>query len=44
MQAIHLIKYGDSSKAFEFREINIPKPKRGQVLIKVDAESRCSWL
>ncbi len=35
MKAIHLIKYGESSEAFEIRETSIPKVKAGEVLIKV---------
>jgi NADPH:quinone reductase-like Zn-dependent oxidoreductase len=36
MKAIHLIKYGNSDKAFEIREIQKPQPHEGEILIKVD--------
>jgi len=36
MKAIHLINYGDSSKAFEVKEIPVPQPGSREVLIKVD--------
>lgn len=35
MKAIHLIKYGESSEAFEIREVAKPEVKAGEVLIKV---------
>ena len=35
MKAIHLVKYGNPSKAFEIREVPIPEPTEGQVQIKV---------
>jgi len=37
MKAIHLIKYGASKKAFDIREIDIPKPGPREVTIKVQA-------
>ena len=37
MKAIHLIKFGESSEAFEIREIPKPKVKARHVLIKVQA-------
>ena len=37
MKAIHLIKNGNAATAFETKEIDIPQPKEGQVLIKVEA-------
>lgn len=37
MKAIHLIKYGESSEAFEIREISKPTIQAGEVLIKVIA-------
>lgn len=35
MKAIVLKKSGDAAQAFEFREMNTPKPKASEVLIKV---------
>lgn len=35
MKAIHLIKYGNSDKAFEMREIPRPVPNSSEVIIKV---------
>ncbi len=37
MKAIFLVKNGSAAVAFEFREIPIPIPQPGQVLIKVEA-------
>ncbi len=37
MKAVHLVKYGDSSKAFEVRDAEKPVPQSREVLIKVDA-------
>ena len=34
MKAIFLVKNGKAETAFEFREIDQPKPKTGEVLIK----------
>ena len=36
MKAIYLVRKGAPEKAFEFREVNIPQPREGQVLIKVE--------
>jgi len=35
MRAVHLVRYGDSHKAFNIRDIDIPQPESRQVLIKV---------
>ncbi|MFZ1751407.1 MAG: alcohol dehydrogenase catalytic domain-containing protein, partial [Saprospiraceae bacterium] len=35
MKAIYLTKYGGSEQAFEIRDIPIPQPGEGEVLIKV---------
>ncbi|MFM2393987.1 MAG: hypothetical protein RLZZ546_1969, partial [Bacteroidota bacterium] len=35
MRAVHLVKYGNSDKAFETREIDKPIPKEDEVVIKV---------
>ncbi|MBL4652263.1 MAG: zinc-binding dehydrogenase [Flavobacteriales bacterium] len=37
MKAIHLIKNGTAVSAFQTKEIDAPKPKQGEVLIKVAA-------
>jgi NADPH:quinone reductase-like Zn-dependent oxidoreductase len=37
MKAIFLVRKGAPEKAFEFREVNIPQPRDGQVLIRVEA-------
>lgn len=37
MQAIHLVRYGNSENAFEIREINRPEPSENEVCIKVEA-------
>ena len=37
MKAIYLIKHGDSKKAFEIRETDIPNPGKGEVVVKVEA-------
>ena len=37
MKAVFLTKKGDAANAFEIREVPIPIPLKGQVLIKVDA-------
>lgn len=37
MKAIYLTKQGNAFNAFEQREVPIPKPSNGQVLIKVEA-------
>ena len=37
MKAVFLVNKGSANKAFEIREIEMPKPNAGQVLIKVDA-------
>jgi len=37
MKAIFLVKNGSAASAFEFREIPVPIPQPGQVLIKVEA-------
>jgi len=37
MNAFFLVKNGPSSSAFELREVETPKPDKGQVLIKVEA-------
>jgi NADPH2:quinone reductase len=35
MKAIYLVKTGSSQQAFEFRNVDIPEPQEGHVLIKV---------
>ena len=37
MKAIYLIKNGDSKKAFEIRETDIPNPGKGEIVVKVEA-------
>lgn len=37
MKAVYLVKYGSADKAFEIRDIETPRPKEGEVLIKTNA-------
>lgn len=37
MKAVFLIRKGEAAKAFEIREIPVPRPHTGQVLVKVEA-------
>jgi hypothetical protein len=39
MKAIVQTAYGPAQRVLELREIGIPKPKRGQVLVRVKAAS-----
>jgi len=37
MKAIFLVRYGDSKEAFDLREMTIPTPGKGEVIVKVEA-------
>jgi NADPH:quinone reductase-like Zn-dependent oxidoreductase len=37
MKAIYLIRNGESKKAFELRETEIPVPRKGEVVVRVEA-------